>query len=164
MTFYMVLYATPTCNELIAHYMTLCWFDNIFMVIYTAYYYSNNYCNTMLHVEFKRPGSESKPDLYFFSLTLSIIFCIQNLVFCWNFDVKVVLISIMCVLTSQIGMVAWRLTMLTPEYPGGREVIIIANDLTYQIGSFGPLEDQLFKVTALGLHGLVCCMFYSDCI
>ena len=39
--------------------------------------------------------------------------------------------------------------MLTPEYPGGREVIIIANDLTYQIGSFGPLEDQLFKVTAL---------------
>ena len=46
----------------------------------------------------------------------------------------------------QIGMVAWRITMLTPEYPGGREVIIIANDLTYQIGSFGPLEDQLFKV------------------
>ena len=38
----------------------------------------------------------------------------------------------------QIGMVAWRLTMLTPEYPGGREVIIIANDLTHQIGSFGP--------------------------
>ena len=49
----------------------------------------------------------------------------------------------------QIGMVAWRLTMLTPEYPDGREVIIIANDLTYQIGSFGPLEDQLFKVHVL---------------
>jgi hypothetical protein len=36
--------------------------------------------------------------------------------------------------------------MLTPEYPSGRDVIIIANDLTHLIGSFGPLEDQLFKV------------------
>ena len=36
--------------------------------------------------------------------------------------------------------------MLTPEYPEGREVIVIANDITCMIGSFGPLEDQLFKV------------------
>ena len=39
--------------------------------------------------------------------------------------------------------------MLTPECPEGREVIIIANDITHLIGSFGPVEDQLFKVMYL---------------
>ena len=42
-------------------------------------------------------------------------------------------------------MVAWRVTILTPEYPEGREIIIIANDITNQIGSFGPDEDKLFQ-------------------
>ena len=37
--------------------------------------------------------------------------------------------------------------MLTPEYPEGRDVIVIANDITHQIGSFGPQEDLVFKVT-----------------
>ena len=45
-------------------------------------------------------------------------------------------------------MLAWRLTLLTPEYPEGREVIVIANDITHMIGSFGPVEDQLFMVSA----------------
>ena len=36
--------------------------------------------------------------------------------------------------------------MLTPQYPQGREVIVIGNDITHLIGSFGPQEDQLFKV------------------
>lgn len=49
-------------------------------------------------------------------------------------------------LPSQIGVLAWKLTILTPEYPEGREIIILANDITHMIGSFGPLEDQLFKV------------------
>ena len=35
----------------------------------------------------------------------------------------------------------------TPQYPDGREVILIANDITHQIGSFGPPEDQLFQVS-----------------
>ena len=42
-------------------------------------------------------------------------------------------------------MVAWRVTIITPEYPEGREIIIIANDITNQIGSFGPDEDKLFQ-------------------
>lgn len=41
-------------------------------------------------------------------------------------------------------MVAWRMTLCTPEYPSGRDIIVIANDLTVNIGSFGPLEDLVF--------------------
>jgi len=36
--------------------------------------------------------------------------------------------------------------MNTPQYPNGRDVILISNDITYQIGSFGPKEDLLFQV------------------
>lgn len=51
----------------------------------------------------------------------------------------------------QIGMVAWRMTLLTPECPEGRQVIVIANDLTHAIGSFGPDEDLLFlKASQVG--------------
>lgn len=42
------------------------------------------------------------------------------------------------------GMVAWVYTMKTPEYPKGRRVVVISNDITYQIGSFGPIEDEYF--------------------
>ena len=42
------------------------------------------------------------------------------------------------------GMVAWIFTLRTPEYPSGRRVIVVANDITYNIGSFGPAEDQFF--------------------
>lgn len=42
-------------------------------------------------------------------------------------------------------MVAWRLVLATPEYPDGRELILIANDLTYFIGSFGVKEDIVFN-------------------
>uniref|UniRef100_A0A6Q2Z1R9 acetyl-CoA carboxylase n=1 Tax=Esox lucius TaxID=8010 RepID=A0A6Q2Z1R9_ESOLU len=45
---------------------------------------------------------------------------------------------------NEIGMVAWRMTLRTPEYPGGREIILISNDITHKIGSFGPQEDLLF--------------------
>lgn len=41
-------------------------------------------------------------------------------------------------------MVAWRMVLCTPEYPNGRELILISNDLTIYIGSFGPKEDILF--------------------
>lgn len=43
-------------------------------------------------------------------------------------------------------MVAWRMTLYTPQYPEGRDIIVIGNDITYQIGSFGPKEDLLFQV------------------
>lgn len=45
---------------------------------------------------------------------------------------------------NDIGVVVWRCTLKTPEYPDGRDVIIIANDITFKSGSFGPLEDSLF--------------------
>ncbi|NXR84120.1 ACAC carboxylase, partial [Pycnonotus jocosus] len=45
---------------------------------------------------------------------------------------------------ASIGMVAWRMTLKTPEYPEGRDIIVISNDITYKIGSFGPQEDLLF--------------------
>uniref|UniRef100_A0A672UZ35 acetyl-CoA carboxylase n=1 Tax=Strigops habroptila TaxID=2489341 RepID=A0A672UZ35_STRHB len=45
---------------------------------------------------------------------------------------------------NEIGMVAWKMTLKTPEYPEGRDIIVIGNDITYRIGSFGPQEDVLF--------------------
>jgi acetyl-CoA carboxylase/biotin carboxylase 1 len=54
------------------------------------------------------------------------------------------------------GMVAWVFTMKTPEYSKGRRVVVISNDITYQIGSFGPIEDDYFyKATQYARkHGL----------
>ncbi|MCJ1388280.1 acetyl-coenzyme-A carboxylase [Xylographa bjoerkii] len=52
--------------------------------------------------------------------------------------------------TNSHGMVGWILTGKTPEYPRGRRFIIVANDITFKIGSFGPLEDKFFfKCTEL---------------
>lgn len=36
------------------------------------------------------------------------------------------------------------MALKTPEYPDGREIVVIANDITFKIGSFGPDEDLLF--------------------
>ncbi|XP_042344465.1 acetyl-CoA carboxylase isoform X2 [Plectropomus leopardus] len=45
---------------------------------------------------------------------------------------------------NDVGMVAFRMKMKTPEYPEGRDIIVICNDITHMIGSFGPQEDELF--------------------
>ncbi len=51
---------------------------------------------------------------------------------------------------NNIGMIAWKMSAKTPEYPRGRDFIVIANDITFKIGSFGPQEDTFFnKVTEL---------------
>jgi hypothetical protein len=47
-------------------------------------------------------------------------------------------------------MVVWKMTLKTPEFPDGRDIIVIANDMTHKIGSFGPQEDLLFKVKFFG--------------
>jgi acetyl-CoA carboxylase/biotin carboxylase 1 len=47
--------------------------------------------------------------------------------------------------TNTHGMVGWVLTAKTPEYPRGRKFVIIANDITFKIGSFGPQEDKFFN-------------------
>ena len=46
-------------------------------------------------------------------------------------------------------MVAWVCSMKTPEYPSGREVVFIANDVTVQSGSFGVKEDDFFEAASL---------------
>jgi acetyl-CoA carboxylase/biotin carboxylase 1 len=46
--------------------------------------------------------------------------------------------------TNKVGMVAWKVTMKTPEYPEGRDVVVIANDVTVGAGSFGVEEDEIF--------------------
>lgn len=46
--------------------------------------------------------------------------------------------------TNKIGMLAWHVRMKTPQYPNGRDVVIIANDVTVQSGSFGVQEDEFF--------------------
>ena len=52
--------------------------------------------------------------------------------------------------TNTHGMVGWIVTAKTPEYPKGRRFIIVANDITFKIGSFGPVEDKFFfKCTEL---------------
>ncbi|XP_034026120.1 acetyl-CoA carboxylase isoform X2 [Thalassophryne amazonica] len=45
---------------------------------------------------------------------------------------------------NDVGMVAFRMKMKTPEYPEGRDIIVICNDITHMIGSFAPHEDELF--------------------
>ena len=45
---------------------------------------------------------------------------------------------------NTFGMVAWLFTLTTPEFPEGRQVVVVANDITFKIGSFGPVEDQFF--------------------
>lgn len=69
-------------------------------------------------------------------------------------------------------MVAWRIVLATPEYPDGREIIVIANDLTYLIGSFGIQEDIVFhkasqlarelKVPRVSLHKLYFLFFSNE--
>ncbi|KAL7421005.1 acetyl-coenzyme-A carboxylase [Cryptotrichosporon argae] len=58
---------------------------------------------------------------------------------------------------NSCGMVAWVYTIKTPESFGKpRRVVVISNDITYQIGSFGPIEDEYFyKATQYARkHGL----------
>jgi acetyl-CoA carboxylase/biotin carboxylase 1 len=45
---------------------------------------------------------------------------------------------------NDAGVVAWLLTMKTPECPSGRQVVVIANDITFEAGSFGTREDMMF--------------------
>ena len=48
---------------------------------------------------------------------------------------------------NNIGMVAWKMKIKQPEF-GSREIIVIANDSTFEQGSFGPKEDALFSAAS----------------
>ncbi|XP_054796887.1 acetyl-CoA carboxylase 1-like [Prosopis cineraria] len=45
---------------------------------------------------------------------------------------------------NDVGMVAWFMEMRTPEFPSGRTILVVANDVTFKAGSFGPREDAFF--------------------
>lgn len=48
---------------------------------------------------------------------------------------------------NDVGMVAWMLTLRTPEYPEGRQLVLIANDITHQVGGRGgqrPTKDDVW--------------------
>eukprot|EP01127_Copromyxa_protea_P000151 TRINITY_DN10146_c0_g1_i1.p1 TRINITY_DN10146_c0_g1~~TRINITY_DN10146_c0_g1_i1.p1 ORF type:complete len:2150 (-),score=588.81 TRINITY_DN10146_c0_g1_i1:49-6171(-) len=47
--------------------------------------------------------------------------------------------------TNTVGVVVWKLTMFTPEYPEGRDAIVLANDITLQNGSMCNKEDFVFR-------------------
>lgn len=49
---------------------------------------------------------------------------------------------------NDCGMVAWRFTLFTPEFPEGRDIIVIANDITHLLGVFGPAEDMVFQLAS----------------
>lgn len=44
-----------------------------------------------------------------------------------------------------VGVVAWVMTLRTPEYPQGRQIVAVANDITHASGAFGPAEDAMFR-------------------
>ncbi|KAG2709256.1 hypothetical protein I3843_05G209100 [Carya illinoinensis] len=45
---------------------------------------------------------------------------------------------------NDVGMVAWFMELSTPEFPSGRKILVVANDVTFKAGSFGPKEDAFF--------------------
>jgi len=49
---------------------------------------------------------------------------------------------------NNVGMVAWLMTLKTVEYPNGRQVVLISNDITHKAGSFGTREDVVFKLAS----------------
>jgi len=54
------------------------------------------------------------------------------------------------------GMIAWLITMKTIEYPDGRPIVVIANDITFMSGSFGVEEDYVYAAASryARKHGL----------
>uniref|UniRef100_A0A914Z132 Acetyl-CoA carboxylase n=1 Tax=Panagrolaimus superbus TaxID=310955 RepID=A0A914Z132_9BILA len=45
---------------------------------------------------------------------------------------------------NDCGMIAWEMEICTPECPQGRKIIVIANDITHQMGSFSMKEHRLY--------------------
>uniref|UniRef100_A0AC34FAT1 Acetyl-CoA carboxylase n=1 Tax=Panagrolaimus sp. ES5 TaxID=591445 RepID=A0AC34FAT1_9BILA len=45
---------------------------------------------------------------------------------------------------NDCGMIAWEMKICIPECPEGRKIIVIANDITHQMGSFSMKEHRLY--------------------
>jgi acetyl-CoA carboxylase/biotin carboxylase 1 len=50
--------------------------------------------------------------------------------------------------SNDIGMVAWQCFMKTPEYPDGRNIVLVGNDCTFMSGSFGVKEDDFYHAVS----------------
>lgn len=63
-----------------------------------------------------------------------------------------------------ICTVAWTFTLRKPEYPLGRRGVVIANDITHKISSFGPAEDEFFRkvMPYARAQGLPCIYLCAD--
>eukprot|EP00850_Spirogloea_muscicola_P009035 SM000050S16960 [mRNA] locus=s50:1564:20514:- [translate_table: standard] len=49
---------------------------------------------------------------------------------------------------NKLGMVGWSIFLRTADVPQGREMLLIANDITHKWGAFGPKEDAFFLAMA----------------
>lgn len=50
------------------------------------------------------------------------------------------------------GMIAWEMEIWAPDAPRGRKIVVISNDITYQMGSFSMREHRLYhKVKFLNI-------------
>ncbi|CAD5217041.1 unnamed protein product [Bursaphelenchus okinawaensis] len=47
--------------------------------------------------------------------------------------------------TNERGMIAWIFDLYTPDAPQGKQIIVIANDITHQHGSFSMAEHELYQ-------------------
>jgi acetyl-CoA carboxylase/biotin carboxylase 1 len=47
--------------------------------------------------------------------------------------------------SNDVGVVVWLMTLRTPEWPQGRQVVAVANDITFRAGAFGPREHAMFR-------------------
>jgi len=45
---------------------------------------------------------------------------------------------------NDVAMVAWRVRLKTVNFPEGRTIILVANDITTKVGTFGPEEGDLY--------------------
>lgn len=50
---------------------------------------------------------------------------------------------------NKFAMVAFLCTLTTPEYPDGRQMVLIGNDVTIKAGSFGTVEDDIYQKASM---------------
>lgn len=43
------------------------------------------------------------------------------------------------------GMLAWEIEICTPDAIEGRKIVVIANDITYALGSFSMREHNMYQ-------------------
>ncbi|KAK3260625.1 hypothetical protein CYMTET_30428, partial [Cymbomonas tetramitiformis] len=65
-----------------------------------------------------------------------------------NDDMELVEKPLTSIGENKIAMVGWHCTMSTPEVPEGREMILIASDVSVKSGSFGVEEDDFFNAAS----------------